>query len=327
MQRRTLLGAAAAAACALPGLAHAAAGAARAAYPDKPIRVVVPFPPGGATDTWCRLVTAPMAEALGQPFVVDCRSGAASMIGSEAVARAAPDGHTLLFTISSLVQSPVVFRRAPYDAEKDFAPIGQLGTTSLVLACNKDVPGRTLAEFVAAAKGRNYSFGSYSPASTGHVFGQLFSDVAGLGMTHVGYRGEAPELLDLIGGRLHCALVSMTSAKGYLLDGTLRPLACLGRQRLPSLPGVPTFVELGYPEDFAWSGFVGMLAPAGTPAAIVETLAGSFRAATERAEVRRTLAEQDFILQWLGPSDMAREVRRARQSWAELVERTGISAE
>lgn len=327
MQRRTLLGAAAGTACALPRIAAGAAGAPRAAYPEKPIRIVVPFPPGGATDAWCRLVTGPMGEMLGQPFVVESRSGAASMIGTEAVARAAPDGYTLLFTISSLVQSPVVFRRAPYDAEKDFAPIGQLGTTSLVLACNRDVPGRDLAGFVAAAKGRNYSFGSYSPASTGHVFGQVFSDVAGLGMTHVGYRGEAPELLDLIGGRLHCALVSMTSAKAYLLDGTLRPLACLGRQRLPSLPDVPTFIELGYPQDFAWSGFVGMLAPAGTPSPVVARLAEAFRAATERAEVRRALAEQDFIAQWLPPEKMAAEIRRARQSWAELVERTGIKAE
>ena len=320
MQRRTLLGAAGFALGAGPALAQTA-------YPDRPIKVVVPFPAGGATDAWARTLAAPMSEMLGQSLVVESRSGAAGMIGAEAVARAPADGYTLLFTISSLVQSPVVFRRSPYDTENDFAPIGNLGTTALVLAINKDIPARTLEEFVAYARGRNLSFGSYSPASTGHVFGQYFSDHHGLGMTHVGYRGEAPELVDLLGGRIHCALVSITSTKEYLRDGRLKGLAALGRQRLTSVPEVPTFIELGYPQEFGWTGIVGMLAPARTPAPILEKLAKVFEQAVARPETRRRLEEMDFIIAYMPPEAFRAEIRRATADWTALVNKTGITME
>jgi len=322
MKRRTLLAGVAAA-----GALDARGAGAAEAYPDRPVRVVVPFPAGGATDVWCRIVTTPMAAELGQSFVVDNRSGAAGMIGADAVAKAVPDGYTILFTISSLVQSPVVFRRSPYDVEADFLPVGQLGGTNLVLAIGLGVPGTTLEEFIAAGRGKDYSFGSYSPASTGHVFGQVFSDIAGLGMTHVGYRGEAPELVDLLSGRIQCALVSLTSAKGYLQNGRLRGLACLGRQRTRSLPDVPTFLELGYPEEFVWTGGAGMLAPARIPPAAHAKLVAAFKNATEDGDVQRRLAEQDFILDYLPPDAHRAELRRMHAVWTALIQRTGITAE
>lgn len=296
-------------------------------WPDRPIRVVVPFAAGGATDVWSRLVTGPMSEALGQPFVIEVRPGAGTMIGTEAVARSPADGYTLLFNITSIVQSPIVFRRTPYDAEADFAPIGKLGGSPLIFAVGPGVPGNTMAEFVEAARGRNYSFGSYAPGSTGHVMTQVLSDTKGLGMTHVGYRGEAPEIIDLIGGRIQCALVSMTLAKEYFRDGRLRPLATIGNRRQPSLPNVPTFEELDYPPEFSLGGFVGLWAPARTPRPVVARLAEAMREAVHRPEVQQRLAAMDFVFEWKGPEAFREEIHDVRTKWAALIDRTGITTE
>ncbi|MCK8784761.1 tripartite tricarboxylate transporter substrate binding protein [Roseomonas sp. NAR14] len=325
MYRRSVLAAAA-------GLVTVRAARAQGTWPDRPIRVVVPYPPGGATDVWARLVTASMAERLGQPFVVESRAGAGGMIGAEYVAKSPPDGNTLVFALSSLVQSPVVFRRSPYDAEADFAPIGQLGGTPLVFAVRPELGTATLAEFIAKARaaeaaGTPFSYGSYSPGSTGHVFSQYFSDLEKLGMTHVGYRGEAPELIDLLSGRIHCALVSITSCKQYFREGKLRGLASMGPRRVPTVPDVPTFIELGYPRDFDWTGFVGLLAPARTPQPVIAKLAEAFREAVERPEVRRVLLEQDFLIDWQPPERFRESIREAKARWVDLVNRTGITVE
>src|SRR5918998_2043593 len=189
MHRRAALAAGLAAACGAPA---ARPGLAQGAWsPDRPIRFVVPFPPGGATDVWSRMVGDAMAAEVGQPILVENRSGAGGMVGTEAAAKAAPDGHTLLFTITTHVQSPVVFRRWPYQLE-DFAPIGRMSTSPLPFCIRPEIPARTVREFADWARGRDVSFGSYAAGSTGHAMAQLLSDVERLGMTHVAYRGEAP---------------------------------------------------------------------------------------------------------------------------------------
>ena len=200
---------------------------------ERPIRFVVPFPPGGATDVWARMVGDAMAAELGQPIVIENRSGAGGMVGTEAAAKAAPDGHTLLFTISPFIQSPVVFRRWPYQPLEDFAPIGKLGTTPLPFCIRPEIPARTLAEFVSYARGKDLSFGSYAAGSTGHAYAQLLSDLEKLGMTHVAYRGEAPMLTDILGGRIHCGFHSMTAAGEYIRSGRLRRAGLHGAQRHP----------------------------------------------------------------------------------------------
>ena len=184
MDRRTLLGLAAAGGLAAPALAQSP-------YPNRPIRMVVPLPAGGATDIWARMVAEPMAAILGQPVVIENRAGAGGMIGAEAVARAPADGYTILFHITNLVQTPVVLRRWPYRLD-DFAPIGKFGTTPLPFCVRADIPAATLREFVAYAKGRQLPYGTYSPGSSGHAFAQALSDLEDLGMTAVHYRGEAP---------------------------------------------------------------------------------------------------------------------------------------
>lgn len=319
MRRRGLL----AAPFLLPGLARAQPG-----FPDHPIRMVVPLPPGGATDIWARLVAEPMGSVLGQPVVIENRGGAGGMIGTEAVKNAAPDGHTILFHISSFVQSPVVFRRWPYRPLEDFAPLGKLGTTPLPFCCRADIPAATLAEFVAYARGKALPYGTYSPGSSGHAFAQLLSDREDLGLVAVHYRGEAPMLQDVLAGRVACAFHSMTGSGEHIRAGRIRPLATLGRNGIPSLPGVPTFLSLGYAEaDFGLSGFVGAWAPARTPAPVQARLAEAFRHAMTRPEVLQRLREMDTIADYLGPEEFGEDVARYLRFWSALVERMGLTVE
>jgi tripartite-type tricarboxylate transporter receptor subunit TctC len=323
MRRRGLLGSGIAA-LAAPALAQ---GQATAPWPNRPVRMVVPLPPGGATDIWARLVAEPMAEALGQPVVIENRAGAGGMIGAEAVARGPADGATILFHISNFVQTPAVFRRWPYQPLEDFAFVGKMGTTPLPFCVRADIPAGTLAEFVAYAKGRQLPFGTYSPGSSGHAFAQLLSDIRGLDMVPVHYRGEAPMLQDVLGGRVACAFHSMTGSGDHIRAGRIRPLAALGRDGIPSLPQVPTFASLGYPDDFAQSGFVGLFAPARTPEPVQTRLADAFRFAMERPEVLLRLAEMDTIAQYLPPAAFREDVANYMRFWSGLVDRRGLSAE
>ena len=210
LTRRTLLHAAPAA-LATPALGQAPW------QPDRPIRAIVPFPAGGATDVWARLCLEPMSEILRVPIVVENRSGAGSMIGSDAVAKAAPDGTTLLFTITTLVQAPIVLGNAPYDAIRDFTPIGMMGATVLIFMCRSSLGPRNLPEFVEFARararaGQGLSMGSYGSGSTGHVFGLQANQVLNLGLTHVAYRGEAPMISAYLGNEVDCGFNSLTSA-------------------------------------------------------------------------------------------------------------------
>ena len=323
MRRRGLLGSAIAA-FAEPARAQ---GQATAPWPNRPVRMVVPLPPGGATDIWARLVAEPMAEALGQPVVIENRAVAGGMIGTEAVARGPADGNTILFHISNFVQTPAVLRRWPYQPLEDFAFVGKMGTTPLPFCVRADIPADTLADFVAYARGRQLPFGTYSPGSSGHAFAQLLSDIRGLGMVPVHYRGEAPMLQDVLGGRVACAFHSMTGSGDHIRAGRIRPLAALGRDGIPSVPGVPTFVSLGYPEDFARSGFVGVFAPARTPEPALARLVEAFRFAMGRPEVLRRLAEMDTIAQYLPPAEFREDVASYMRFWSDLVDRMGLRVE
>ncbi len=301
----------------LPALLAAPA-LAQGSWPDRPIRFVVPLPPGGATDVWARLVAEPMSAMLGQPIVIENRSGAGGMVGTEAAARATPDGYTLLFTITTHVQSPVVFRRWPYQPLSDFAPIGRMGLSPLPFVIQPSIPANTLAEFVAWARGRRLDYGSYSAGSTGHAVTQMLSDAERLEMTHVAYRGEAPLLTDMLGGRVTCAIHSMTVAGDYIRSGRLKPLACTSVRRIPSLPEIPTFVDLGYPTPFGLSGFIGLLAPARVPAPVLSRISDAFRATMERPDVLARLTGMDVIPAYLGPEEFAQDIQQVWTAWQEM---------
>jgi tripartite-type tricarboxylate transporter receptor subunit TctC len=318
MHRRSLFGLAAA------GLAASAL--AQASYPNRPIRMVVPLPAGGATDIWARLVAEPMSAILGQPVFIENRAGAGGLVGTEAVKNAPADGYTILFHISNFVQTPIVFRRWPYTPD-DFAPIGKFGTTPLPFCVRGDIPVTTLKEFVAYAKGKQLPYGTYSPGSSGHAFAQALSDLEKLDMTAVHYRGEAPMLQDVLGGRIACAFHSMTGSGDHIRAGRVRPLATLGRNGIPSMPQVPTFVSLGYPDYFGNSGFIGLWAPARVPEPIQAALADAFRQTMTRPEVLRRLAEMDTIPQYLGPEEFRADIATYQRFWQGLVDRLGLTVE
>jgi len=308
MRRRGFIAASAGAMLARPALAQSS-------WPDRPIRWIVPFPPGGSTDLWARLMSEPMSAALGQPIVIDNRGGAGGLIGTEAAARATPDGYTMLFTITVHVTSPVVLRRFPYDPVNDFAPLGKLGVTPLVLCGSPSTQGNTLAEFTEWAKGKDLSYGSYAPGSSGHAYGQMYSDEARLGMTHVAYRGEGPMLQDMIAGNVACAFHSMAASGGAIRARRIRPLALSGTRRLPSLPDLPQMEEAGFSKRFAFSGFIGLLAPARTPQPILDRTAGLFERIMADTNTQRRLLEIDTIPAWLGPDAFREDIVRSLREW------------
>jgi tripartite-type tricarboxylate transporter receptor subunit TctC len=317
MKRRTMLAAA--------GVALARPSRAQGQWPDRPIRWIVPFPPGGSTDLWGRMVAEPMSAELGQPIVVDNRGGAGGLIGTEAAAKAAPDGYTMLFTITTHVQTPVVLRRFPYDPVNDFAPIGKLGVTPLVLCASPSTQGNTLQDFVAWARGKDLSYASYGAGSTGHAYGQMFTDEARLNMTHVPYRGEGPMLQDMVAGNVACAFHSMAASGGAIRARRIRPLGLAGERPLPSLPEVPLLVNSGFSRRFAFSGFIGLLAPARTPQPILDRTAAAFRKVVENPAMQRRLLEIDTIPGYLGPAEFREDIIRSMRDWEALVSELNLS--
>lgn len=322
MNRRHLLSLAGASTLAAPDLSSPAL-AQGAWQPDRPIRVIVPFPPGGATDVWARLVSESMSEIMRTAFVVESRSGAAGMIGADAVAKSQPDGHTLLFTITPLVQSPVVLRQNPYDAVRDFTPIGQMGTTTLIFMSRAALGPRNLTEFIAfarqrAAAGQGLNLGSWAAGSSAHVFALALNNLLNLGMTHVAYRGEAPMLAAYLGQEVDCGINSLTTMRPHIENGTMVPLAALGDARAGGLPNVPTFVEQGHEIGRGWTGFAGLLGPAPMPERVHTRLVDALRETMERPALQARLRQMDTDPIWLGPREFGAVIEQVRARWIEI---------
>ncbi|WP_336693235.1 tripartite tricarboxylate transporter substrate binding protein [Delftia acidovorans] len=326
LTRRTLLGAAAALAGWRTAGAQPSAGA--QAYPKAPIRVVVPYPPGGPTDVVGRVVTARLGEALGQPLVVDNKAGASGMVGAALVAKAPADGYTLLVNASIHVINPYVYASAPYDAFRDFEPVTQLVDVPLVLVVGSQLPVRNVQELAAWAKAHpgQVNFGSAGNASSQHLSGELFRMKTGAQMQHVPYKGSSPALTDLMGGQIQLMFDSMPSAMPFIASGRLRALAVTSASRSPSLPDVPTMEEAGMP-GFRTSTWYGLWAPRNTPQDVVQKL---------WTESRRVLAEPQIAAQYrrLGaepvgstPAEFARYIQAEARKWEEIVKASGARAE
>ncbi len=325
LHRRTLLlGLAAGSALSTPAALRA-----QTDYPSRPVRVIVPFAAGGGTDTWARLVAEFMQPDLGQTMVIENRPGASGLIGTEAAAKAAPDGYTILCNITTHVQAPVVLRRFPYDPIGDFAFIGRLGTTAITFCIGPAVPAEitTLAQFVDWAKPRDVSIGNYGTGSTGHAFGLLLAQEAGLKATHVAYRGEAPMLQDNIAGNFHGGFHSTIAAGEMIKAGRLRALATGGASRVPSLADrVPTMIELGYSRRFDFSGFTGFFAPARVPAPILARLEASFRKAATHPDMIRRLQAMDTSPGYEDPATFRASVERTMRQWQEMAQALDLQA-
>ena len=313
---------------ALPALLPARAFA-QAPFPDRPIRFIVPFPPGGGTDTWARIAAEGMQPELGQSIIIENRGGGGGLIGTEAAAKVPPDGYTLLFTITTHIQTPVVMKRFPYDPVADFAPIGRLGTTSILFCVGPAVPASitTMAAFTDWGRGRDLSFGSYAPGSTGHAFALMVAEETKLEMTHVAYRGETPMLQDMLGGSIHGGFHSMAAAGEMLKAGRVRALGSSGTSRVPSMPQVPTLKELGFSERFSFSGFSGLLAPARTPPAVLDRLVQAFRIAAARPETHQRLLAIDTIPSYQDPAAFKAQIARNLREWTEIATRLNLSIE
>ena len=296
--------------------------------PVRPIRLVVPFAPGGSTDLTARLLAEALGTRLGQPMVIENRAGAGGNIGVEAVARASPDGHTLVFTTSSTHgANPALYRRLPFDAVRDFAPVAQVAFIPNVFVVHPGVPANTLAEFIALARARPgaLNYGTAGPGTSQHLAASLLASRAGITMQHVPYRGGAPALTDLLGAKFDIMASPLVEVIEHIRAGRLRALAVTTARRAALVPDVPTVAETlpGY-EVALWNG---VLAPAGTPADAVQRLAQEIQAALRTPEMRERLAQQGSEPVGSGPEEFATFIAAELPKWAELVRISGASAD
>ncbi|WP_424813696.1 Bug family tripartite tricarboxylate transporter substrate binding protein [Roseococcus sp. YIM B11640] len=298
------------------------------AQPTRPIRMLMGFPPGGPTDFVGRLTANGLQDQIGQTIVFENRPGANSVLAAEAVARAAADGHTLLFASNSLAMNASAYARLPYDPTTSFAPIAMVATSPNVLWCGTSQPWHSLDQLVAAAKAQPGTLGYASTGNggNGHFGGETLRQALGIDISHIPYRGTAPALLDVIAGRVPLMMQTMVGAIGPYRENQLRPLVVFGPNRAPELPDVPTLKELGHevPDSGVWFG---VLAPAGTPPPFVMRVSHALQAMLEKPESRAQLASQASVPAYLGPDDFAARIRTDVTNWADVARRAGIRPE
>src|SRR5437763_4802220 len=297
-------------------------------YPTKPIRLIVPYPAGGATDFFARLVFPKVGDALGQPVVVENRPGAGTAIGASEVARSAPDGYTLLLgDAGTYAFNPTLYKKLAYDPAKDFAPISLTGRFALILAVNTSVLNVSLVdEFVQAAKRApgKIDYGAPGPGSPIHLAMELFKQRAGIAMTPIPYKGGADALSDLIGGRIGALFPDIATGLPQIRAGKIKALAVASERRVAALPELPTVGESGYPgfEAWAWQGFV---APAGTPRGVVTKLNGAFARVMADPAIKQRLSESGFEPQTSTPDEFAAHLKREIAKWAKVIRDSNIS--
>jgi tripartite-type tricarboxylate transporter receptor subunit TctC len=321
MSLRPILRFAIAAACAGLGLADAAA----QPYPNRPIKLIVPFPAGGPPDTIARLVGSDISARLGQSVVIDNRAGGGATIGTRAVANAEADGYTLLFaSTTSLSIGPALFKNLDYDPVKSFAPVASVSLGALVVSVNADVPAKTLPELVAYAKANPGKLhNGAGVASPPHIAWGLFTLATGTTIVFVPYRGMAQAMTDLVAGQIQMMIDGIGSLLPHIRDGKVRALAVTGKTRSADLPDVPTMIESGYP-DYVLSFWTGILAPAGTPADIVDKLNGAVVAGLRSAETKRNLAKFSVEPHITTPQEFSAFLAAEARKWADIVKRTNI---
>ncbi len=299
------------------------------AWPNKPIRLVVPFAPGGVTDGSARLIAENLGKRLGQQVIVDNRPGASGNIGTSQVKTSPPDGYTLLLGFDgTMVINPHVFAKIPFDTVKDFSPVGKIGDATLILVANPDLPVKSLADLIALSKTQpgGLSFGTSGTGGTPHLAGELLKLRTGANLTHVPYKGGGPAMIDVLGGHIPLVYTAVAGAHGHVKSGKLRAIAVSSAQRTSALPDVPTFIESGV-ADFVVNSWVGLLAPVNTPAAIITRLNTELNAVLNDPAVREKLRVMG-IDPTPGSADQFRdEIRRDLARYGVVVKSAGISVE
>ena len=316
-------------ACALLLLALiCTAAGAQTAYPSKPIRLLVGYPPGGATDIVARILAQKLGERLGQPVVVDNLPGAGGIIATDKAAKAAPDGYTLLLANTAHGINPSLYKSLPYDAVASFAPVIKVADLTLVLVVNPAFPARSVRELIALAKARpgELHYASSGVGQSLHLAAELMKSMAGVDIVHVPYKGSAPARADLLAGQVEMMFESAIGVMPFVQAGRLRALGVSGAQRSPAMPDVPTLSEAGV-AGYEASGWLGILAPAGTPAAIVASLNADMNAVLRQADVSGLLADNGADVAGGSPDQFAAFVATEIAKWAKVVKATGIKPE
>ncbi|MGQ0524024.1 MAG: tripartite tricarboxylate transporter substrate binding protein [Betaproteobacteria bacterium] len=299
-----------------------------ARYPERPIRLVVPFAPGGTNDVIGRIVGERLAARLGQPVVVDNRAGANSVLGSEIVAQAAPDGHTLLIVAAGFAINPSLRRKLPYDTVRDFAPVGLVGGGPYLMVIHPAVPAKSVGEFVSWARSRpgQVNYASVGVGSPPHLAAELLKISASIDLNHVPYKGGGAVLPDLIAGRVAMFFGSISTLKPQVDTGKLRAVAVTTVKRAPALPGVPTFIESGL-KDYEVDGWYGLLAPGKTPAAIVNRLNAELRQVLNEAETRERFLQRGMQPAPGTAQEFAALIRNEIAKWSKVIRAAGIQPE
>ena len=306
----------------------AAQALAQKSYPNKAIRMIVPFAPGGSNDIMGRLVAAKWTESMGQQVVVDNRPGASGIVGTDLAAKAAPDGYTVLVMSLTFTVNPSIRSKLPYDTEKDLVPVTLIASAPLILVVHPSLPVKSVKEFIAYAKANpgKLNFGSGGPGSTPHLAGEMLKSMAGLEMTHVPYKGGGPALADLVGGQIQLMLENIPSTLPFVKLGRLRVLAVTSTKRSPTVPDVPTLDEAAL-KGYELTGWNGLFVPRGTPRAIVNQLYAETVKALAAPDVKERLAAMSAEPGGESPEKFAVFIKAEIRKWAKIAKEAGLKVE
>lgn len=302
---------------------------AQTAFPNRPVTLVVPVPPGGILDTVARMVIPSMTQSLGQSVIIDNKAGAGGNIAATAVAKSAPDGHSLLVGYSMFhVGNPSMYANLAWDPLRDFVPVGMLVVSPHVLAVNPSVPAKTLKEFVDLARANpgKLNYATSGNGSVPHVGVELFKQQNRLDITHVPYRGAGPAMLDVVAGNVEMTVATPPSLLGFAQSGKMRPLAVAASKRLPQLPDVPTAAEAGFP-GFELEAWVALFAPMGTPPATIAKLTEAAKVALESAAVRKSADAAGVEIRYMNPAQLDSVVRKDIAYWSNVIKTANIRAD
>jgi tripartite-type tricarboxylate transporter receptor subunit TctC len=299
-----------------------------AAYPDRPIRIVVPFAPGGGTDVVARTLAQEMARDLGASIVIENKPGAGTIIGTQAVATSDPDGYTLLMGTFANAVNPSLKAKLPYDPHRDFAAVALIARSFNIVVVNPKSPYRSIADLIAAAKAEpeKLSYGTYGTGTSAHLAGELFKNLARVNLTTVPYKGAAPAITDLIGGQIQVMFTTVASAAALIQGGQLRALAVTSVQRSPAFPDVPTVAEAGVP-GYSAESWYGLFAPARTPPEVIARLNKSAAIAVQSEAFRKLGVNEGLVMVASPPEELDRYFRGEEERWRKVIQDAGITAE
>ena len=297
-------------------------------WPTRPIQLLIPYPPGGSADLVARPLSIALQGLLGQPVVLDYKAGAGGTLASGILARSKPDGHTLIMVLAAHAINHSLYPKLPYDTRKDFTPVSWVANLPLVLVASPSLKARNVQELISEAKASpgKLTYASAGIGNTSHLAAEMFANVAGVKLTHVPYKGSAAIVNALLGGEVHLAFDTISTALPHVQSGRLRALATTGAARTPLAPEVPTVQETGVP-DFVVNGWYAIIAPAGTPAAIRERLSRDIAAALAQPELRKQLQAAGYELIGSSPGELGSFIDREIERWAAVVKASGAKAE